>query len=643
MLGFKKKQQLQKKVYLDDPSVLGENAPTLHDLMTLSDGIEVRATEIYVSPSGFTKTYYVTGLPNTVHFGYLNPFFFVGADIHVSIHVEPADSTMAIKKRTTMMTRLEAEILNEQKAGTNKAIGFYQQEYQLLEQEREALRLGIERLFYCTIIFSVSSPDREEFLSACERIEREGFEGFMIREAYKEHDLGLRSVAPIGENVLRHPIEMTSSALANAFPFTNSRFSHEYGVPIGVDFSSGHLNRYDAWHTNLANSNMIIGGTSGAGKSYLVKGIIARSAAFGIRHVIVDYEGEYSGVVKALGGVSIRIDERSPYKFNPFELEEEEELQGNGEIVRFVDVKEKISEMERLITSMAHLHAEDRLDAYTQACINDLLQEMYETDFEFTADPDSLYERRDTWERDAKGDRLVMRVKRKQPRFSDFYNKLEEAAVGDPRLEEVVMRLRRFREGGTEGMFDTYSNVELEDVPIIHFDLSSLPEKSLARKLGMQVVLEWVIERFVKKNINLKKRVVIDEAQKMLETEDHARFIEDVFRRIRKRSGSAVAASQDFRKFVESEYGRAIVNNAQTKVLLKQDKNDKAAVMEFFGLEEREFDDMVGFRDGQGRWWAGGEIFYNQILTFADEHELFTTRFVQSEHEIALQRGRGLV
>ncbi|ACV59976.1 VirB4 family type IV secretion system protein [Alicyclobacillus acidocaldarius] len=633
------RRQKEKRVLAQDPSVIGEHAPTLHDLMTLADGIEMRASEIYVSPSGYTKTYYVTGLPSTVHFGYFQRFFRVGADVHISLHVEPADSAVAMAKRTKLMTKIEAEILAEQKAGTNKQIAFLQQEYQLLEKEREELRLGRERIFYATIILAVSSPNRQEFEAACERIEREGFEGFLLREAFKEHDLGFRSVAPIGENALRHPIEMTASALANSFPFTNARFSHEYGVPIGVDWSSGHLNRYDAWHPKLVNANGVIIGKAGAGKSFLVKGLVARSAAMGIRHVIVDYEGEYTPMVQALGGVVIRLDEHSPYKFNPFELEEEEEKQADGTIRRFVDVKEKISDMERLIVSMAHLHAgHDLLDSYTRNAINDMLQELYERDFGFTSDPESLYERHETWQRDAKGDRLVRRVKRPQPRFSDFYVKLEERAASDSRLEELAMRLRRFREGGTEGMFDCYSNVELQDVPVVSFDLSHLPEKSMARLLGMQVVLEWIMEKFIKKNVHLKKRVVIDEAQKMLEHLYHAIFMEDVFRRIRKRSGSAVAASQDFRKFAESEQGRAILQNSDTKILLRQDKLDKEAVIENFGLEEHEFEELIAFRDGQARWWVGGEVFYNQLIPFADEFELFTTRFVQSDAELAMQR-----
>lgn len=618
-----------------DIGVIGECAPTVHDLMTVIDGIDVRPSELYVTPSGFTKVYYITALPSVIPFGYLDRFFRLGADVHVSLHVEPTDSARAISRRTKMMTRLQAEIMQEHQAGTNKQIAFHEQEYALLEQEREALRLGHERMFYVTLILAVSAPKREAFLQACDRIEREEFAGFLIREAYKAHDLGFQSVAPLGQNALRHPIEMTSSALANAFPFTNSRFSHEYGVAIGVDFSSGHLNRYDAWHQQLVNASLVMVGVAGSGKSFLLKGLIARSAAFGVRHVIIDYEGEYTAIVQALGGVSLRIDERSAHRFNPFELEEEEELV-DRQIHRFVDVREKIAQMERLVVMMAHLHASDPIDGYTAASINDILQTMYENDFGFTSDPESLYDTKDAFVRDR--DRLIRRIKRPQPRFSDFYERLCARAIDEVRLQELVMRLRRFQAGGTEGMFDCYSTVELKEVPIIHFDLSSLSEKSLARQLGMQVMIEWTVEKFIKKHVHIKKRVVIDEAQKMLATQAHAQFLEDVFRRIRKRSGSAVAASQDFGQFARNSHGRAIIQNSATKVLLKQDKNDKAAVMEIFGLEEREFDELIAYRHGQGRWVVAGEVFYNQLEPFADEYDLFTTRFVESEHQEANRR-----
>ncbi|WP_241717078.1 VirB4 family type IV secretion system protein, partial [Sulfoacidibacillus ferrooxidans] len=546
-------------------------------------------------------------LPSIVRFGYLQRFFQLGADVHVSLHIDPADNQSAIKKRTHMMTRLKSEISLEIKAGTDRTIAFNQQLHALLEEEREDIRLGRERIFYVTIILSVSSNIEEEFQAACERIEKEGFEGFHVREAYKEHDIGFQSVAPLGENFLHHPIEMTGTALANAFPFTNSKFSHEYGVPIGLDFYTGHMNKYDAWEDHLVNNNMAIVGTSGSGKSFLIKGLIARSALFGIKHVLIDIEGEYTATVRALGGVSVRIDENADFHFNPFELEEEE-MMIDGRIHAVVSVKEKISDMERLIITMAHLHGEDRIDAYAVSTINDILQHLYEVEFGFTADPDSLYMVHNEWIRDERGDFLTNRTKRPQPQFSHFYDRLVERAEQDPRLMDLVMRLRRFKAGGTAGMFDCQNTSSLRDVPVLQFDFSGMAEHSPVRLLGMRVLLEWVFEKFVKKNPRIKKRVVIDEAQKFLEQEDFAMFLDNIFRRIRKYSGSAVAATQDFRKFADNDYGRAIIQNSSSKVLLKQDKNDKKAIMDIFQIEEREFEDLMSFTRGQGRWSVGEEV-----------------------------------
>lgn len=641
------KKVIEKQVFEESLN----HAPTIRDMMTVADGMEVEKTRIYIAPSGYTRLYFVSALPETVHFGYLDQFFNLGADVHVTLHVEPADKARAVSKRTKMMTRLQSEINAERNAGTNKNIEHNRRMYSLLEEEREAIATDKERMFFVTIIFSVTSPKLDEFNAACERIERKGFVGYSIREAFKEHDVGYKAVAPIGENALKHSIEMTSTALANAFPFTNSRFSHEYGVPIGIDWTTGRLNAYDAWGTGV-NANMFIIGASGAGKSVLLKGLTARSTAYGILHLFVDYEGEYGTMVRELGGITIRVDARSPYKFNPFELEDVYEKQDDGSIRHFVDVLGKISEMERLITSMAQAYGGE-LTRYEHAVINDLLQVMYQEDFGFTEDPTSLYETLSDWTRNEKGDRLVKEVKRPQPQFGNFYSKLVKQAEEDLSLRELVMSLRRFKAGGTEGMFDTQTvfpkvlqGKQLKDAHIIHFDLSTLPDQSVARDLGMQVIMEFVMEKYVKKDIHIRKRVVLDEAQEMLKEKVYAQFIADWYRRIRKRGGSVIAATQDFRKFGDNEFGRSIVINSATRVLLRQDEKDKEMIMDVFRMEEHEFEELTGFVEGKARWMVanpkgGNEVFYNQFVAFGEENEFVSTTFTKSEAQLAKERRVG--
>jgi type IV secretory pathway VirB4 component len=165
----------------------------------------------------------------------------------------------------------------------------------------------------------------------------------------------------------------------------------------------------------------------------------------------------------------------------------------------------------------------------------------------------------------------------------------------------------------------------------------------MAKQLGMHVILEWLIEKFMKKNPNRRKRVVIDEAQKLLDSPHQAKAIEDIYRRFRKYSGSAMAASQDFLKFVENEQGRAIVQNSSIKVLLKQAKNDRQAVLDITGIEEHEFDTIALYSKGQSLCIVGDERFTNIVNPSAYELELYNTTHVMGEAERMRQRQRWVV
>ncbi|MCI0184839.1 hypothetical protein MM817_03266 [Acidibacillus sp. S0AB] len=59
--------------------------------------------------------------------------------------------------------------------------------------------------------------------------------------------------------------------------------------------------------------------------------------------------------------------------------------------------------------------------------------------------------------------------------------------------------------------------------------------------------------------------------------------------------------------------------------------------MDIFQIEEREFEDLMSFTRGQGRWSVGEEVFYNQFTTADFEFRLFNTRFVVSEAQLLRQ------
>lgn len=631
---FKSKKEKKTKVKVEPTTeVWGQYAPTLQDIISTASRVEFRPDHVEVAPHNFRRTYYVTRMPNKAEFGFLNQFFGFGADVDVSVHIDQADSSRQIKNLTDTISALEAQISLDEKSDRTAEVSLNQTRIQELNTLRLLLQRGEEKMYHLTVIVTVSADSLAQLERACSVLEREGGgRGFQLLDAAYLQQEGLLSVAPLGLNKLRYPMEVFGSFLANMFPFVSSQFSHQRGPLVGFDLVSKAPMFYDAWHSDLTNANMFVSGVSGAGKSYTVKMIVAHSVLHDIQTGIVDWEGEYPPVTRALGGVVVTIDYNSAGLINPCELEEEEYLdEQTGQTLKKVDVREKIDEMVNFTKFAATLTGDEKLTGPEIALIDRLWKKIYREDFGFTEDANSLYETK----RRMTGNRLQLRTRRKQPQISDFYALLKAEAEKNARFVDLADRLERITAEGTLGLFDCQSTVELAKAPVIVFDLSKLPEKSDLRKLGQYVALEWLIERFIKKRPNQKKRVIVDEAQEALRDRDGenfaAKFLDTAFSRIRKRGGSAVAASQQFRIFAANEYGASIIRNSSTKLLLQQEKLDADMLRQLFSLEDHELERLFNMQKGNVRWDVNGEIVYSNYEATTWEHKLFNTKHVQSE------------
>ncbi|MCF8567036.1 DUF87 domain-containing protein [Alicyclobacillus tolerans] len=626
----KKPSQSQERT-----EVWGEYAPTLQDIVATASQAEFKTDHVKIAPHNFRRSYFVTRLPNRVHFGFLNQFFGFGADVDVSVHVEPADSARQIRKLTQSISSLEAQISLDIKADKTDRVSIHRQEIANMDALRMALQSGEEKMYYLSVILTVSADSLAELERACAVLEREAGRGYQLIDAADLQQEGLLSVAPLGMNKLRYPMEVFGSYVANMFPFVSSQFSHKRGPLVGFDLVSKAPMFYDAWQPGLTNANMFIAGISGSGKSYALKGIVSHSLLHDIQTAIVDWEGEYVDVAKALGGAVVTINYNTSDKINPCELEEEEYLdEKTGQKRTRVDVSEKVEEMTQFTKYAASLTGDDPLNSLETALIDQLWHDLYRKDFGFTEDASSLYETK----RQLRGNRLEMRTRRRQPQFSDFYAKLRQVAEKDSRYEQLAARLERVTAGRTLGLFDCQSTLTLAKAPIIVFDLSKLSDNSDLRKLGQYVALEWIVERFIKKNPTQKKRVIVDEAQKALENREGtvggefaAMFLDYAFTRIRKRGGSAVAASQQFRVFADSKYGASIIRNSATKLLLKQEELDGPMLKNMFSLADHELRHLYDAEPGVVRWDVGGEIVYSSYQATLWEDRLWDTKKVRAE------------
>jgi len=629
---IKKEVDIKKEVNSKqdaNKSVLGRGSRNIKDLFAPPSFDRSNPDYIKVGKK-YVRSFILNGYPSVVSVGWLDNIFNYEGDMDTAIYVEPADERGALDELTNKITQFEAQLATEMEKGNIRNITRLRNNIQELYAQRERLEQNFENLFYVQIMSNLYA-DSEEGLDKETQMLDNKLKGRRINlmPAYLKQDDVYKSVLPFGKNYANEAYRnFSSGALTACFPFYNSEISHEDGVFIGVNLSTITPVLVDFYNRKLlANSNFTVFGKSGSGKTFFVSLLTLRSTLKGIRTVIIDPEGEYVNLTKALGGSHVYIAPDSPTKINPFDLEEEDETDddGNPTGYKIVKIKDKVSDILNLIAVMA-----GGLTREQESLVSTVIAETYK-DKGFTEDPKSLYITEPHFNEET-GEFYHHGKKKPMPTFSDFHNKLVEFAEREKsqELRRLANALKMFKKGGVYDMFDcqTSTEIDFKNSPLITFDISQL-EESILRPIGMYIALTWTWEKFIKKNPEVKKRIVADEAwmlvnKNMAGHEYTSAFLDKTARRIRKRNGGLLVASQNFLEFYNSEQGKAVLTNASMNIFLRQDASDIDAVQETFKLSNGEKNFLLSAKTGEMLIRTGEESSVAFALSFPYEKRLIT-------------------
>lgn len=132
---------------------------------------------------------------------------------------------------------------------------------------------------------------------------------------------GFLSVLPTGNNVFASQFErvLPASSVANIYPLNYSGKTDENGFYLGRDkYGSNVLVDFDKRTEDKTNSNILILGNSGQGKSYLMKLLLCNHREAGKSVLVLDPEHEYEDLCSNLGGTYIDMMS-GEYMINPLE------------------------------------------------------------------------------------------------------------------------------------------------------------------------------------------------------------------------------------------------------------------------------------------------------------------------------------
>lgn len=143
---------------------------------------------------------------------------------------------------------------------------------------------------------------------------------------------------------------------------------------------------------------------------------------------------------------------------------------------------------------------------------------------------------------------------------------------------------------GIRPYFDGQSSIHLDrDCPFTNIDISLLPDAE--KELTRQVALAFVNENFIKRNslsldMNAKMEVIMDEAHELFKNKYDRATLEGVSRTARSRNVALWLISQTLKEYDTYPETQAILKQAATKFVLKQDPADRDYLINTISLTE---------------------------------------------------------
>lgn len=454
-----------------------------------------------------------------------------------------------------------------------------------------------ETVGYVSNIIMVTSSDDEQFRQRCRQAETtiasvkckaRGLANLQ-KNAYK-------AISPYHvpddkiENVCKKL--MPISTYAGGFPFASSSYSDGRGYYFAKDVSGGMV-AIDPWlrHGDRTNSNWVIMGVAGQGKSATTKHIITEEYAKGTKIILIDPEREYKKLTKDMGGDWLDVGGGAGGMVNPLQIRPmpEDDDDETGEYEENDSLRLNGKENKGMGDLALHLKTLEiffglylpEISDYEKAYLNKALRELY-----------AKY-----------GITLTMRLKDKKidkfPIIKDLYDYLREKS-GDKELTEdetenyrhLACLLENAAIGQDSFLWNSQTSIKPHSKWIC-LDTHSLQNSSdKVIKTQYFNILTWAWEQM---SIDRTERVLLvcDEAYLMIDNKvpQSLVFLRNCAKRARKYEAGLMIISHSVVDFLDPSikmYGQALLDIPCYKILFGADGQNLKELADLYNLTEAE-------------------------------------------------------
>ena len=392
-----------------------------------------------------------------------------------------------------------------------------------------------------------------------------------------------------------------SNTVAACYPWIYAHISDEGGVKLGESDGIPVFIDFFRRDSERVNSNMVIVGKSGSGKSYATKSILSNLAADDAKIFILDPENEYTELAGNLHGKIINVGNAQYGRLNPFHIItalDDDEAGENGPSGSYATHLQFLEEFFRQILPDC--------DKDSMEYLNNLLDRLY-GDFGITAETD-----------------LSLLTPEDYPIFDDLYDSiLHEFQSTDNEYIRTMLRnlmnyVAKFSTGGRNANIWNGPSTVTTDTNFTVFNFQSMlaNRNQTVANAQMLLVLKYIDNEIIKNRdyntkygLHRKIVVVIDEAHVFIDTKYPIAldFMFQLAKRIRKYNGMQIVITQNIKDFVGSEEiarkSTAIINACQYSFIFALAPNDIQDLVKLYenagGINESEQEQIVQAPRGQ--------------------------------------------